>query len=64
VTLATVAVLMFGAVLVGFWIAGELRAGQVLCGVLLGFFLADSAMAHIVATGAQRLFEWMETWHT
>ena len=60
---ATLAVLVFGAVLVALWSARELRAFQVTIAVLLGFYLADSKLAPTIATAVEAVFGWVATWH-
>jgi hypothetical protein len=60
---ATLAVLVFGAVLVALWSARELRFFQVTVAILLGFYLADSQLAPTITTAVQAVFGWVATWH-
>lgn len=60
--LPTLCVLIFGAVLWAIWRSGEIRGFQVLCGVLLGFFLASSVIAPAVTDAVQTCLDWISTW--
>lgn len=62
--LSTWAVLVFGGALAGMWRAQELRAMQVLCAGLVGFFLASSDLFLAAIRAVLTLCQWVSSWHT
>lgn len=59
----TLAVLVFGAVLVALWRARELLLFQALIAGLFGFYLASSGLAPSIGSAVQAVFGWVSTWH-
>ena len=59
----TLAVLVFAAVLLAIWRAGELRHFQVVIATLFGFYLAASRLAPTISGLVEGAFAWVSTWH-
>jgi hypothetical protein len=58
----TLAVLVFAAVLLGLWRAGELRVFQAVIAGLFGFYLAASRLAPTISGLVEGAFGWVSTW--
>ena len=58
----TLAVLVFGGILVALWAANELRFLQVFVSILFGFYLADSGLAPTIGKAVEATFDWVATW--
>lgn len=58
----TLAVLVFGGILVALWAANEIRFFQVFIAVLFGFYLADSGVAPTIGAAVKASFDWVATW--
>jgi hypothetical protein len=59
----TLAVLVFGAILLAMWAARELRMFQAVIAALFGFYLASSGLAPTIARTVKAVFAWVATWH-
>jgi hypothetical protein len=59
---ATLAVLVFAAVLLALWSARELRLFQTVIAALLGFYLAESTLAPTIGSAVEAVFAWVATW--
>lgn len=58
----TLAVLVFGGVLLALWSSNELRFFQVFVAILFGFYLADSGLAPTIGKAVEASFDWVSTW--
>jgi hypothetical protein len=63
VSFHTLAVLVFGGVLLAIWAANEIRFFQVLMAALFGFYLADSGLAPMITEMVKTVFDWVGTWN-
>ena len=58
----TLAVLVFGAILLAIWTARELRMFQTVIAALFGFYLASSTLAPTITRTVKAVFAWVGTW--
>ena len=60
----TLVILLLSGVLYFLWRSQELRPMQALMGGLIGFYLAESALASGIRHGVTAVLGWVSTWHT
>jgi hypothetical protein len=62
VNFTTLAVLVFGGILLAMWSSKNFRFWQVFVAILFGFYLADSGLAPSIGKAVEGAFDWVATW--
>ena len=58
----TLAVLVFGGILLAMWSSKNFRFWQVFIATLFGFYLADSGLAPSIQNAVEATINWVATW--